>query len=178
MDIREVFPHLVEVMTKYGEVFVEKYRQGLIDKDAIVTRNLFNEVHYTLVCGKDAFVLSLATPKYAEYLENGTGTYAGRQPYWPPKGPIAEWIRVKQIVPYPYNGKLPTVEQLEYLIRRSFAGLSKKHPGEGGIKPRKIYQTTLDTTKDEWMRLIKEAITEDVNENIVDIIKVLYNVAN
>lgn len=52
---------------------------------------------------------------YGKYLEEGT------KPHFPPIEAILQWIRIKPILPQPYNGKLPTEKQLAFLIGRKIS---------------------------------------------------------
>jgi hypothetical protein len=53
---------------------------------------------------------------YWRYIEMDT------VPHWPPRDAILKWIQVKPVLPRPMkNGKLPTPEQLAFLISRKIA---------------------------------------------------------
>ena len=59
--------------------------------------------------------------KWAEY---------GRKPgKFPPIEKIKEWIKVKPILPRPTDGKLPTENQLAFLIARKIATKGTKGSG-------------------------------------------------
>lgn len=67
-------------------------------------------------------------------------------------------------MPRPYNGKLPTENQLAFLISRSIA---KK-----GIRPRPIFNDSLDDVMRDFENGLEDAFTKDV-ENEMDKITVL-----
>lgn len=76
------------------------------------------------------YTVSLKVPDYFKYLENGT------KPHFPPVDKIKEWIRIKPILPRAdKNGKLPTENQLAYLIGRKISKV--------GTKPTNLLRNTL-----------------------------------
>lgn len=159
-ELNELFPRTREVLDAWGRDFVEKYKQGLIDKNANASKNLYNRVQYQLQVGTQAFELSLVLPDYSEYLEEGT------RPHFPPREPIERWIRIKPVVPREdMQGKLPTQQQLAYLISRKIS--------REGTKGRHIYQETYDATQEEWIARINEALDQDIEENVMAILETL-----
>lgn len=92
--------------------------------------------------------------KYVEY-----GRKSGK---YPPINKIKEWIRIKPIVPRAINGKVPTTNQLAFLISRKIAN--------EGIEAKNYLENTLNESEDLIERLaerIAEQIIED-NENIIN----------
>lgn len=98
--------------------------------------------------------------KYAEY-----GRKSGK---WPPISAIEKWIDIHRITPYPSSrGVLPTKKQLAFLIARSI--------GENGTKTTPTFELSraADEDKSYWNDKIDQAIFEDVNDNIEQILKLL-----
>lgn len=171
-ELNELFPRTWQVLNDYGEDFVVKYREGLQDKDAIATGNLFREVRYELVVGSEAFELRLRLPDYAEWLEEGVKN-KGRTAFFPPVEPIYDWVVAKGIVPRRDDqGRLPTQQQLAYMIARQ---RDKSNPNLPGFKVqgRHIFQETYDATQEEWIARINEALDQDIEENVMAILETL-----
>ena len=129
--------------------FVNIYKNNLQPKKA--SGELINQTKGKIkVNGKWLYVV-LTLPEYWKYVE-----YGRRPGKFPPPDVIKEWIRVKPILPQPYNGKLPTTNQLAYLIGRKIA---KK-----GIPATNILSNTIDEF--DLVNKIKNAVTELVNNEI------------
>lgn len=66
-------------------------------------------------------VVSIQLNEYWKFIENGT------KPHWPPLSEIRKWISVKPILPRPTkSGKLPTANQLAFLIARKISKVGTK----------------------------------------------------
>ena len=99
--------------------------------------------------------ISIQMEDYWKYIENGT------KPHFPPIDAIKKWISVKPVLPRPLkNGKLPTTNQLAYLIGRKIA---KK-----GTLPQQFLKPTLTDfdlvgkVYNEVVNLINKQITEEI----------------
>ena len=91
---------------------------------------------------------------YWKYVENGRK--AGK---WPPISAIAKWIEIKPVLPRPMdNGKLPTTQQLAFLISRKI--------GLEGIAPRPLLQKSVDNVWDVFEEYIAEAFAKDLENDI------------
>lgn len=65
--------------------------------------------------------VSIRLNEYWKYIENGT------KPHFPPVDAIKKWISVKPVLPRPLkSGKLPTDNQLAYLIGRKISKVGTK----------------------------------------------------
>lgn len=73
--------------------------------------------------------------EYWKYVENGRA--AGNK--FPPIDDIKRWIEIKPVVPRAVNGKVPSLNQLAYLISRKIA--------REGIEPRNILSQSLDKSE-------------------------------
>lgn len=100
--------------------FKEQYKQAIIDSGHNSSGNLANSMHWGLEVGADKYVVTITLPEYAKYLEDGT------QPHWPNIEAIKKWIKIKPILPRPMNGKLPTENQLAYMIGRKISKVGTK----------------------------------------------------
>lgn len=100
-------------------------------------------------------VVSIQLNEYWKYIEYGT------KPHFPPVDKIREWISVKPVLPRPMkSGKLPTANQLAFLIARKISKV--------GTKPKPF----LNNTKEDFdlvgkiytevLTLINKQITEEI----------------
>lgn len=103
--------------------------------------------------------VSISLEDYWKYIEYGT------KPHFPPVDKIREWIRVKPVLPRPLaSGKLPTENQLAFLIGRKISKF--------GTKPKPF----LNNTKEEFdlvgkvynatLELITKQLTEEINTEL------------
>lgn len=97
------------------------------------------------------FKVSLLLEDYWKYLEEGT------QPHFPPINKIKEWIRVKPILPREKDGKLPTQEQLAYMIGRK---ISKE-----GTEPTYLLTDLVEKTK--FRKRVIKIITDLIKNNAI-----------
>ena len=99
------------------------------------------------------FTLSIIVPDYFQYAEYG------RKPGgFPPPDAILKWIQFKRLVPTSHSGKIPTTNQLVYLISRKIAlqGTQGKH----------LLQETIDETYNTLVDRLVEAITNQLEKEI------------
>lgn len=101
--------------------------------------------------------VSISLEDYWKYIEYGTN------PHFPPVDKIREWIRVKPVLPRPLaSGKLPTENQLAFLISRKISKF--------GTKPKPF----LNNTKEEFDLVGKvynatlELITKQLEQEITE----------
>ena len=159
-ELRALFPTLVKVLEDYGRNLVKNYRQGLKDGDHVATGNLYRSVQSEVTVNNSSFIVEFRMPEYGEFLEQGT------KPHWPPTSAILSWIRAKRIVPKrDQQGRLPTEKLLSYLIARKIS--------EDGTQRTGIYETANALTANQFNSLIDKAIQTDLENNVLDIIRVL-----
>ena len=90
------------------------YRAALQPHSA--SGNLLNSLTSKINFDSNRFEIRIEGADYGKYLEEGT------KPHFPPVDAILQWIRIKPILPRPFaNGKLPTENQLAYLIGRKIS---------------------------------------------------------
>ena len=82
----------------------------------------------------------------------------------PPLDVIEKWINVRQIIPHSMtlkSGKtvIPSVKQLSFLIARSI--------GKRGIPPKPLFKNSFEAAKQQFIQVIKDAITQDIKENLI-----------
>ena len=97
-------------INKIVDDFMYSYMSHIADTNHSATGNLALNQRKIIKWDGRYFSISLQLEDYWKYLEYGT------KPHFPPISAIREWIRVKPVLPRPYNGKLPTENQLAYMI--------------------------------------------------------------
>ena len=113
--------NLRAVLEEYGTAVRNLYQDRLILHDRIATGELLNSVETRVEYNGTAYEVKMDLADYWRYVEMDTA------PHWPPPSAILAWIKAKPVLPRPLkNGKLPTPEQLAYLIGRKIAVFGTK----------------------------------------------------
>lgn len=155
------FKNLRSVLLDYAMALQSKYKDHLLNNDRIATGQLIKSVQYKLSFNDTNFVVSLDLESWWKYIEYGT------KPHFPPVNAILSWIKAKPVLPYPNkNGKLPTPNQLAYLIGRKIS--------EVGTKGSQDLEDTLENLNKDYEQLISEALAKDIDESIDYIFTFLY----
>lgn len=152
------FPNLNNLLNQWGELIISLYRQELVQSKAEDTGALGNSLNYIVETQDGVKQVSLRLLDYWKYVEEGRK--AGK---FPPLNNIKNWIRTKPILPRPYNGKLPTIDQLAYLIGRKIQveGTQGKYP----------LSKSLQYIENNYMELLYDAITKDLEQQVDNIFK-------
>lgn len=153
------FTNVIQFLNDFGKELADKNKRNLVNDDAVASGKLLNSIRYIFNKNNTSFEISMEMAEYWKYVENGR-----KSGKFPPISAIREWVNVKRVIPRPYNGKLPTENQLAFLIARS---ISKK-----GIRPKPIFNDTLDDAMNDFENGLEDAFTKDV-ENEMDKITVL-----
>ena len=137
---------------------MEDYRKFLetATKDNIKHYELSNKIYFTLQVNDTLFEIEFNAPGYWKYANYG------RSPgKFPPPDKIEDWIVRRKISPYPTkSGKTPTRKQLTYLISRKIA--------REGFEGSGFLEKSLSEQQDYWEDRIKEAISEDIELQIME----------
>jgi len=113
--------HLAAVLQEYAVAVRNKYQDRLILHDRIATGDLLNSVEAHVDYDGGTYEVKLDLADYWRYIEMDT------EPHWPPPSAILKWIQAKPVLPRPLkNGKLPTPQQLAFLIGRHIAVFGTK----------------------------------------------------
>ena len=149
------FPNLTKVLNDFGKGLVENYKSELAAEGINASGELGNSLKYIIDDStKGRIEVNLELLEYWKYIENGRK--AGK---WPPISAIKRWIEVKPVLPRPMaNGKLPTNDQLAYLIARKI--------GLEGITPQPILKQSVDSVMDVMMEFIEEALAKDIQAEL------------
>lgn len=140
---------------------VDLCREELRQYDA--TGSLSNFTYHINLNGS-YFELIFSLQDYYYYLEYGRR--AGKQP---PIEAIEEWIRVKPIIPYAVNGKVPDTRQLAFLIARKIG-----REGTEGKKP--LTNAMYSDNAENIIQEIKQAFANQVNDYLIEQIKTIENI--
>ena len=150
-DLTIQWNNLEKVLEEYAIELRNKYQDNLINSDRLASGELLNSVEYIIEKDNISISVSLQLAEYWKYVEYDT------KPHWPPVDKIKEWIRVKPILPQPdNNGKLPTPDQLAYLIGRKI--------NELGTTGSNDLHNAVEEINERFLELIEEAITKDIDE--------------
>lgn len=145
----EILQNFLATLNEYAEKARELYKRKLTDKGINASYKLLNSVETTVKRGDDTFTVTINLEDYWYYVENGRGP--GK---FPPIDKILEWIRVKPITPYSDSrGRLPTEEQLAFLISRKIA--------EQGTEGRKVLAETVEELNNYYLPLLQKALDDD-----------------
>lgn len=142
-------------LRELGEIVSTSYKNSLSKKNKIATGDLYNHT-YEVEINNGHYIVYLNLPRYWEAVEYG------RSPgKFPPVDAIRKWIEVKPLVPESRGyDKVPSVEQLAYLISRSIAN--------NGIPASNVLEEALND--DNLSRAI-DLFTDNLINGIYEIIK-------
>ena len=147
------FPKVAEVLERYGKEFIELYKLNLVQSGRPASGKLAESLSYHVNLGTNVYAVDISLLEYWKYIENGT------RPHFPPVSTIREWIRVKPVIPRPFeNGKLPTESQLAFLIARKISRV-----GTEGIND---FQRANDEVFARMEMSLAEAVTEDLQRQV------------
>lgn len=136
--------------------FVSELKNALTGTNASGT--LSNSIT-GLVKQDDKYInISIQLEDYWKYIEYGS------KPHFPPIDKIREWIKVKPVLPQPINGKLPTENQLAYLISRKISKV--------GTKPKPFLNNTISDFDligkiyNQVLKLIDKQLNQEIQDEL------------
>ena len=152
------FRHTMKALNDFGDFIITTYKSQL-EAEKMNNGELYKKISYSVSTGTGGWVISVSLADYWKYIE-----YGRRPGKMPPVSAIENWINVKQIIPHSMtlkSGKtvIPTIPQLSFLIARSI--------GRRGIAPKPLFQKSFEAAKQQFMQVIKDAITQDIKENLI-----------
>ena len=143
--------NIQRVLEALGDQIIDVYRRKLYEGGTNATGLLGNSLSCIVKTEDGIYDLYLSLQDYWKYVENG------RQPgKFPPLDAIKQWIQAKPVIPDARTGKLPTIDQLTFLISRSIA--------INGIQPKNYLENTL--REFEYDPQFYEAISKDIEGNV------------
>lgn len=148
---------LIHILEEYGNEIINTYRRKLYEGGSTATGTLGNTISATVNAEDGIYEVNLNIQDYWKYVEYG------RLPgSFPNIDAIRKWIQVKPVIPYTYNGKLPTLNELTFLISRKIANK--------GIEPTYYLNRTLDEID---MQPLEDAVTQSLEQQLDDSLKQL-----
>ena len=145
-----------EVLKEYAIELRNTLQDSYITDDRIATGDLLNSVEYIIEKDDRQIEVSLQLKEWWKYVEEDT------KPHFPPPDAMLNYIKAKPILPKPdRNGKLPTPNQLAYLIGRKIS--------EVGTTGTHNVRDTVRLMNERYEEKIGQAISEDIN-NELDVI--------
>lgn len=145
-----------EVLKEYAIELRNTLQDSYINDDRIATGDLLNSVEYIIEKDDRQIEVSLQLEEWWKYVEEDT------KPHFPPPDAMLNYIKAKPILPKPdRNGKLPTPNQLAYLIGRKIS--------EVGTTGTHNVRDTVRLINERYEEKIGQAISEDIN-NELDVI--------
>ena len=160
------FDNLIKVLEKYGKEAETLYKAKITEgRPPYGTKNasgeLLNSVRWGMRVNGRTYEVTLSLAEYWKYVEGGaqgreTSPFgAVYRAHWPPVSAIREWIDIKPVIPRPgRNGRIPTKDQLAFLISRNIA----RH----GIEPFPALSRTVEELNAKYSERIAEAVSRDV----------------
>lgn len=153
------FKHTMKALNDFGDFIITNYKSQL-EAEQMNNGELYRTISYSVSTVSSGWVISVSLAEYWKYIENGRRAGAKM----PPVSAIENWINVKQIVPHSMtlkSGKtvVPTIPQLSFLIARSI--------GQRGIPPKPLFKNSFEAAKQQFIQVIKDAITQDIKENLI-----------
>lgn len=142
------FDNLLNALSEYKNAVAVHYKDRLVADDKKATGQLINSISTEIKVGSDTFEVVLNVVDYFKYVEEG------RKPgKFPPVDKILSWIKVKPVIPRPINGKLPTEQQLAFLIGRKIA--------TEGIEAGHQLRDTVQDINAQFVPRLQEALEKD-----------------
>ena len=138
--------------------FCTELKNTLKANDSNASGDLVNSIRGVVKQNGKYIVISISLNDYWKYIEYGRK--AGK---YPPPDAIKKWISVKPVLPRPLSGgKLPTANQLAYLIGRKIS--------KNGIKAKPFLKPTLTDfdlagkVYNEVVNLINKQLEQDLTD--------------
>lgn len=159
-----MFECLADTLELWGEILAEEYKNKLESDGINASGKLSNSVKSQFKIDGTVYEIDFQLEQYWRAVEDG------RKPTQNDgngelRRNILEWIRVKPILPTPYDGKLPTEEQLAYLISR------KIH--QFGYEGKRPLHNILVDNKEDLYKDIEEALRKDLSTDVVNILRTI-----
>ncbi len=149
------FDNLERVLNEFGQAFVNAVADYIIEADGIATGNMLNTLDFSVEKENGHYVVYLNHTDYFKYFDEGT------EPHFPPVEPIQKWVQDKPVYPTAdSNGKLPTVEQLGFLIARKIS--------RDGTEARNVFERAKQSVIPEYEQKMADALAQDFINNYLN----------
>lgn len=135
--------------------FVVELKNRLTANKTNASGTLSNSIRGIVKQNGKYIVISIQLEDYYQFVENGRK--AGK---YPPLSAIRKWISVKPVLPRPTkSGKLPTANQLAFLIARKISKV--------GIKPKPFLKPTI--TDFDLINKVYNEVVDLLNKQLEDL---------
>ncbi len=164
----EKWPNLEKFLNDYKDVFQSKLQERLQENDSNASYSLLKSIEMRVDVDGSKFIVKCSLLDYYKWVDKGSKPHKkkGDGSFIPA---IRRWILVKPVRPYPTaNGKLPTVEQLTFLISRKIRLEGTKGTGF-------FTDTKKEMNNKEWKAKIKEAMAKDIRAHLKETLQQLSN---
>ena len=150
------FSRTEALLNSFAQTIVNRYRDKISE---YASGKLYKTIDYSITAQNDSYLVTINLEEYWKFIEKGRRAGAKM----PPVSAIENWIKVRKIIPRPValksgRQRVPTVQQLAYVIARSIA---KK-----GIAPRPFMRESIEETMKDFQSKLSAAVREDVLENL------------
>ena len=139
-----------QVLQRYGEDFIKELRRNIVAQGGVATGTMLNDSRCEVETNPDGYTLVLWSPDYLKWWDQGT------YPHWAPIQPLRDWVQAKGIQPEERNGKLPTVEQLPYLIQHGIA--------ENGTPAHHVVNAVAELCYAKWEDELVSAMEDEIGD--------------
>ena len=146
--------NLAQILQDLAHDVAENYKEHLELHDHVASGDLLRSISTEIEVRGTTYIVWLNLADYWKYVEYDT------KPHWPPVDAIRRWIFIKPVIPRPLaNGKLPTADQLAFLIGRKIATFGTKGAHD------------LQDTKDAVLPMYEERLLEALQRDTLDYIE-------
>lgn len=141
-------------------LFAAALKDKLEENGSNATHQLSNSIKDIVKFDGKYLTVSIQLEDYWKWVENGRK--AGK---FPPVDAIKKWITIKPVIPRSKNGKLPTENQLAYLIGRKIA--------REGTRANPFLEPTIRDFKlvDKIYAAVNNMLTDEINKAVSEELK-------
>lgn len=141
-------------------LFAAALKDKLEENGSNATHQLSNSIKDIVKFDGKYLTVSIQLEDYYKYVENGRK--AGK---FPPVDAIKKWITIKPVIPRGKNGKVPTENQLTYLIGRKIA--------REGTRANPFLAPTIRDFKlvDKIYAAVNSMLTDEINKAVSEELK-------
>ena len=142
-----------QTVQQLAQILIDLYRQELTINNINSSGSLYNTIKSQVVVDDQAISGDLILNDYWKYIEYG------RKPgRFPNIQAIKDWIKQKPVIPTGKLGKLPTTDQLAFLISKKIA--------TKGIQGKNLLGKAIDILEKQYNDKLEDAVTKDVTKEI------------
>ena len=150
------FSRTEALLNSFSNTLISRYREHISE---YASGKLYKTIDYSITSKSDSYLVTINLEEYWKFIEKGRRAGAKI----PPVSAIENWIKIRKILPRPValksgRQRVPTVQQLAYVIARSIA--------RKGIAPRPFMRESIEDTMKDFQSKLSAAVREDVLDNL------------